>query len=134
MTPRQVLIDTRNLLHDHHHTPDPQWLIAADKHGNRVRPISPEAVEFSVIGALCRIAPRHTPGVYADLTEAGEAARALLVEMAEHQGYLLLNEVDKAGLTAIELLFSMALTQCEPEPRRRLHAVAGTGSQPRGVA
>jgi hypothetical protein len=32
---RQVLKDVLALLERQHHKPSPQWLIAADKHGNR---------------------------------------------------------------------------------------------------
>lgn len=136
MTARDVLAQAKELLTRHHYQPAGQWLIAVDARGNRARPVSPDAVAWSVIGALCHVAPGQTmasPEPYADLSAAGENAREVLAETASLHGFLSLAEVDRAGHAAVQRLCSAALTICEPEPRPRLGALSGTGSQPRGV-
>jgi hypothetical protein len=133
---RQVLKDVLALLERQHHKPSPQWLIAADKHGNRARPVSPDAVTFSVLGAICRVAAGQTltsAEPYADLTEAGDEALELVKNAALYFGYPALAEVDRAGVHEALRVVKAALHDYKPpEPRRHLHAV-GTGSNPKGA-
>lgn len=135
MTVTGVLREAKELLSRHHYQPDGRWLIAADAHGDRARPISPDAERWSVIGALCRVAPGQTvtcPVPYADLSAPGEAARVLLAEVAGLQGFLSLADVDRAGHGAVQRLFAAALNKCDPEPRRP-RALSVAGSNPKGV-
>lgn len=136
MTVQGVLREAKELLTRAHHQPDSKWLIAADEHGNRARPVARDAADWSVIGALCKVAPGQTvtsPVPYADLSADGEAARDLLDEVRGRQGFLSLAEVDRAGGAAVQRLFQAALNLCEPVPRRPSRALSGAGSLPRGA-
>jgi hypothetical protein len=136
---QHVLREALALLTRDHHRPERggQFAIAVDQHGQRVRPLSPDAVAWTVAGAIEKVDPAKSAtdeSVYADHTYVGWQAWELLCDAAEAMGLPegKVVEADYAGAAVVRQLFMRALN-VEPE-RRRVRAGARTGAQPRGAA
>lgn len=138
MTATQVLTEALEVIKRDHTSVQ----LAVTARGQKCRPLDPDAVSWSSVGAICKVAPGrsvHDDTCWADHTEAGWEAFLLLCDAARQQGYRDLLDlgcvamVDAAGESPAWTMFARALQLAPDRRKHRPRAGAGSGSSPRGV-